>query len=64
MSLPQPEYSSHVASIEVDLLVVANLILSPNDVHIMPGDTVQFRLLQVVEFWFYPTFSVHLNYII
>ncbi|XP_063241052.1 nuclear pore membrane glycoprotein 210-like [Bacillus rossius redtenbacheri] len=44
--LPHQEYS-HVSPIEVQLMVVANLIIDPADVYIMPCDTVLFQILQV-----------------
>lgn len=48
MQLPHAEYSD-VAKVEVVLTVVANLLLDPPDTHILVGDTVKFRLLQVSE---------------
>ncbi|CAG2057930.1 unnamed protein product, partial [Timema podura] len=44
--LPQQEYR-HVPPLEVQLMVIANLIIDPPDVHIMPGDTVNYKILQV-----------------
>ncbi|VEN56349.1 unnamed protein product [Callosobruchus maculatus] len=41
--LPHPEYK-HVAANEVQLMVVANLLISPAEVYIMPGDTVPFKI--------------------
>lgn len=48
MRLPHQEYSE-VPKIEVVLTVVANLLLDPPDTHILAGDTVKFRLLQVIN---------------
>lgn len=44
--LPHPEYSD-IEHIDVLLTVLANLLLDPPDTHILAGDTVKFRLLQV-----------------
>ncbi|XP_054278791.1 nuclear pore membrane glycoprotein 210-like [Macrosteles quadrilineatus] len=46
VQLPHAEYSD-VAKVEVVLTVVANLLLDPPDTHILVGDTVKFRLLQM-----------------
>lgn len=46
--LPYPEYQ-HVPAVEVDIMVLANLIIDPVDVHIMVGDTVNFRILQLKQ---------------
>ncbi|XP_046661962.1 LOW QUALITY PROTEIN: nuclear pore membrane glycoprotein 210-like [Homalodisca vitripennis] len=46
VQLPHPEYNK-VPKIEVVLTVVANLLLDPPDTHILAGDTVKFRLLQM-----------------
>ncbi|XP_055645354.1 nuclear pore membrane glycoprotein 210 [Toxorhynchites rutilus septentrionalis] len=47
-TLPYVDYV-HVPSVEVDIMVLANLILSPSDVYIMPGDTVNFKVLQLKQ---------------
>ncbi|CAH1996561.1 unnamed protein product [Acanthoscelides obtectus] len=41
--LPHLEYK-HVATNEVQLMVVANLLISPAEVYIMPGDTIPFKI--------------------
>ncbi|XP_037824848.1 nuclear pore membrane glycoprotein 210 [Lucilia sericata] len=41
-----PEYS-HVQPLQVYINVLANIILEPSDVYILPGDTVNFRILQL-----------------
>lgn len=46
VQLPHSEYS-HVPSIEVDIMILANIILDPSDVHILVGDSISFRVLQV-----------------
>ncbi|XP_055533000.1 nuclear pore membrane glycoprotein 210 [Wyeomyia smithii] len=46
--LPHAEYS-HVAPVEVNIMVLANLILDPSDVYIMTGDTVNFKVLQLKQ---------------
>ncbi|XP_036332453.1 nuclear pore membrane glycoprotein 210 [Rhagoletis pomonella] len=46
ISIPYPEYS-HVPKIEVFINVLANIILEPSDVHLLPGDTINFRILQL-----------------
>lgn len=45
--LPYQEYSNSVAPIEVNIMVLANIILDPSDVHIMVGDSISFKILQV-----------------
>lgn len=47
VKLPYPEYSTIVAPLEVNIVVLANIILDPSDVHILVGDTIAFRILQV-----------------
>lgn len=47
VELPYPEYSHIVAPVDVNIVVLANIILDPNDVHILVGDSVAFRILQV-----------------
>ncbi|XP_055603994.1 nuclear pore membrane glycoprotein 210-like [Uranotaenia lowii] len=46
--LPYAEYS-HVPPVEVNIMVLANLILDPSDVYIMTGDTVDFKVLQLKQ---------------
>ncbi|XP_060536617.1 nuclear pore membrane glycoprotein 210 [Cylas formicarius] len=41
--LPYPEYK-HVAANEVQLMIVANLLISPAEVYVMPGDVVSFKI--------------------
>ncbi|KAJ8968307.1 hypothetical protein NQ314_002368 [Rhamnusium bicolor] len=41
--LPYPEYK-HIATNEVQLMVVANLLITPAEVYVMPGDVVPFRI--------------------
>lgn len=48
VNLPYPEYS-HVSSVEVDIMVLANLILDPIDAHILVGDTIQFKIMQLKQ---------------
>ncbi|GFG29271.1 hypothetical protein Cfor_07948 [Coptotermes formosanus] len=44
--LPHAEYQ-HVPAIEMQLMVVANLIIDPGDIYLLEGDSVQYRILQV-----------------
>lgn len=44
--LPHTEYS-HVPSVEVELIVVANLIILPTDVTLMAHDSVTYNVVQV-----------------
>lgn len=44
--LPQNEYGQ-VAAVEVDIMVLANIIIDPSDAHILVGDSIAFRILQV-----------------
>lgn len=46
VELPYPEYQS-VGPVEVNIVVLANIILEPSDVHILVGDSISFRILQV-----------------
>ncbi|XP_053675808.1 nuclear pore membrane glycoprotein 210 [Anopheles nili] len=46
--LPHAEYS-HVPPVDVDIMVLANLILDPSDVYILPGDTIEFKVLQLKQ---------------
>ncbi|XP_058458190.1 nuclear pore membrane glycoprotein 210 [Malaya genurostris] len=46
--LPYAEYN-HVPPVEVNIMVLANLILDPSDVYIMTGDTVSFKVLQLKQ---------------
>lgn len=48
VNLPHSDYS-HVAPIEVDIMVLANIILDPSDVHILVGDSIAFRILQLKQ---------------
>lgn len=44
--LPHAEYQ-HVPVIDMQLMVVANLIIDPADIYLLKGDSVQYRILQV-----------------
>lgn len=46
--LPYAEYAN-VPAIHVDLTVLANIILDPIDAHIMVGDRIAFRILQLKQ---------------
>lgn len=46
VELPYTEYQ-HVEPLEVNIVVLANIILEPSDVHILVGDSISFRILQV-----------------
>ncbi|XP_061397212.1 nuclear pore membrane glycoprotein 210 [Musca vetustissima] len=46
VNLPYPEYG-YVQPIVVYINVLANIILEPSDVYVLPGDTVNFRILQL-----------------
>jgi hypothetical protein len=62
--LPYSEYQ-HIPAIEVQLTVVANLIIDPADIYLLKGDSVQYRILQVSSvsvFIFYKlTYSIFLR---
>lgn len=47
VKLPYVEYSS-VSSVEVDIMVLANLLIDPVDAYILNGDSINFRILQVL----------------
>lgn len=44
--MPYSDYNN-VPVIEVYINVLANIILEPSDVHILAGDTINFRILQM-----------------
>ncbi|XP_017017075.1 nuclear pore membrane glycoprotein 210 [Drosophila kikkawai] len=46
IGMPQSEYS-HVQPIEVQISVLANIIIEPSEATIMAGDSVTFRILQL-----------------
>uniref|UniRef100_A0AAG5DFW4 BIG2 domain-containing protein n=1 Tax=Anopheles atroparvus TaxID=41427 RepID=A0AAG5DFW4_ANOAO len=46
--LPHAEYS-HVPPVDVNIMVLANLILNPSDVYMLPGDTIEFKVLQLKQ---------------
>lgn len=46
--LPHPEYK-HVTEVAVDIMVLANLLLDPVDVHMLIGDEISFRVLQLKQ---------------
>lgn len=46
VKLPQKEYA-HINPVEVQLMVVANLLIDPADVYLLPGDTIKYRILQI-----------------
>lgn len=48
VKLPYSEYQ-HVKEITVDITVLANLIIHPNDVHILVSDTVNFKVFQLKQ---------------
>lgn len=48
VKLPHIEYSN-VKQVEVDITVLANLIIDPVDVHVLVGDTVTFKVLQLKQ---------------
>lgn len=47
VKMPYPEYQHIVSPVEVNIVVLANIILDPSDVHILVGDSIAFRILQV-----------------
>jgi nuclear pore complex protein Nup210 len=46
VQLPHAEYK-HVPAIDMQLMVVANLIIDPADIYMLKGDSVKYRILQV-----------------
>lgn len=44
--LPYAEYK-HVPAIEVELIVIANLIIIPSDITIMAHDSFKYKIMQV-----------------
>lgn len=46
--LPYAEYKN-VPSVEVDIMVLANILIDPNDVNILVGDRTRFRVLQLTK---------------
>lgn len=47
VELLYPEYQQSVPAVEVNIVVLANIILDPSDVHILVGDSIAFKILQV-----------------
>ena len=47
VELPHPEYKDVVASVEVVLTVIANLLLLPAEANLITGDTISFNLYLV-----------------
>lgn len=50
--LPYSEYK-HIVANEVQLMVVANLLISPAEVYVMPGDIVPFKIFYVSNYNFF-----------
>lgn len=48
VKLPHPEYKE-VPEVEVDITVLANLIIDPTDVNILVGDSITFKVLQLKQ---------------
>lgn len=48
VQLPYIEYG-HVPAIEVNIVVLANIILEPNDAYILASDSIPFRILQLKQ---------------
>ena len=48
VKLPYAEYVD-VPPVEVNIMVLANLILKPSDVHILAGDQINFQILQLKQ---------------
>lgn len=48
VKLPHDEYK-HVPQVEVDINVLANLIIDPIDVHVLVGDSVNFKVFQLKQ---------------
>jgi nuclear pore complex protein Nup210 len=48
VKLPYEEYQ-RVPQVEVDITVLANLIIDPTDVHILVGDSINFKVLQLKQ---------------
>lgn len=46
--LPYPEYAK-VLPVEVDIMVVANIIIDPIDAYALVGDSIPFRILQLKQ---------------
>lgn len=49
VALPYTEYSHVVSPIDVNIMVLANIILDPSDVNILVGDTISFKILQLKQ---------------
>ncbi|XP_031623845.1 nuclear pore membrane glycoprotein 210 isoform X2 [Contarinia nasturtii] len=49
VDLPYAEYQHIVAPVEVNIVVLANILLDPSDVHILVGDSISFRILQLKQ---------------
>lgn len=49
VNLPYSEYSNTVSSIEVNIVVLANIVVWPSQVQILINDTISFRILQLKQ---------------
>lgn len=48
VQLPHAEYQHIVSPIDVNIMVLANIILDPSDVHVLVGDSIPIKILQVI----------------
>ena len=48
VKLPYAEYK-HIPEVEVDITVLANLIIDPTNANILVGDSIEFRVLQLKQ---------------
>lgn len=57
VKLPYAEYQHIVSPLDVNIVVLANIILDPSDVHILVGDSIAFRILQVKHLYLFVYFK-------
>lgn len=55
--LPHSEYK-HVPSIELELIVIANLIIIPSEITIMAHDSFKYKIMHVSFVLYYTTINV------
>lgn len=58
--MSQYEYR-HVPPAVVQLNVIANLIIEPSDTYMLPGDIIQYKLIQVRKFELLSSFMNYLS---
>lgn len=61
MKLPYLEYK-HVPPIEVELIVIANLIIIPSDITVMAYDSFKYKIMQVSILYLLYVLNINIIY--